>query len=176
VNEALEKFGYALLPAANAALDFFSTTVLPNAVGFFENFGSALNKEITLHVNPMLDEFGKTLDILGVDLGSFFAGLGSESNIFGGFSEINKQIDGLTQNLQIMNAVLRFTMELLGQPLPAPTYTVDAQGNIIPIGTGSFHPAGGTGAPTVINVSIGTDKIDTIILDALKRLGYGPRE
>lgn len=177
INEALEKFGYALLPAANSALDFFSTTVLPNAIGFFENFGSALNKEITLHVNPMLDEFGKTLDILGIDLGGFFAGLGSESNIFGGFSEINKQIDGLTQNLQIMNAVLRFTMELLGQPLPAPTYTVDANGNIIPIGAGSFHPAGGTGgAPTVINVSIGTDKIDTIILDALKRLGYGPRE
>jgi hypothetical protein len=177
MNEALEKFGYALLPGVNKALDFFSTTVLPGAIGFFKNFGDAFQKEMDLHLTPMFDQFKITFDLLGADVGGFLEGFGSKERLYGSFSVFNTKITEITQNLQIMNAVLRFALELLGQPLPAPTYTVDAAGNIIPIGTGSFHPGGGTGgAPTVINVSIGTDKIDTIILDALKRLGYGPRE
>jgi len=175
VNEQLEKFGYLLLPAVETALDVFSETVLPNAIGFFENYGKALETEIDTHIAPAFDELGRTIELLGVDFEGFFANIGSTENILGSFSEINKKVDEFTFALKLMNEGIILFKRLTGQPIPGEgmtgidPMTVKYQPDLtVP------NPYSDTPTTVVTTVNIGTEKVDTVVAQSIRRIGTEP--
>jgi hypothetical protein len=174
VNEQLEKFGYLLLPAVSTALDVFSTTVLPGAIGYFENFGKAVAIEIDTHIKPAFDELGRTIELLGVDFSGFFENLGSTENMLSGFSEINKKVDEFTLALKLMNEGIILFKRLTGQPIPGEGAIINPMDVKYAPDLRVPNPYGDTGTTVVTTVNIGTDKVDTVVANSIRRIGTEP--
>ena len=175
LNEKMEDFGYRLLPAVNAALDFMTQTVIPGVISVLENMGKAIGRVIDNHFNPLMDSIKETGTLLGLNFhieeGTYW------DNVF---RPITTAIDTATNVLKLFNEAYKELLRLTGQPIPgqemAPRVYVDPSGNIIPIGTGSFHPSANNGSTTVTTtVNIGTEKVDTVVSNALRRIGPGGR-
>jgi hypothetical protein len=175
LNEKMEDFGYRLLPAVNAALDFMTQTVIPGVISVLENMGKAIGRVIDNHFNPLMDSIKETGTLLGLNFhieeGTYW------DNVF---RPITNAIDTATNVLKLFNEAYKELLRLTGQPIPgqemAPRVYVDPAGNIIPIGTGSFHPSVNNGSTTVTTtVNIGTEKVDTVVSNSLRRIGPGGR-
>lgn len=173
INEKMEDFGYRLLPAVNAALDFMTQTVIPGVISILENMGKGIGRVIDDHFNPFMESIKETGTLLGLNFhieeGTYW------DNVF---KPLTSALDTVTNVVTIFNEAYKELLRLTGQPIPgqemAPRVYVDPSGNVIPIGTGSFHPAASSGVTTVVTtLNIGTDKIDTVISSALTRIGYG---
>jgi len=171
----MEDFGYRLLPAVNVALDFMTQTVIPGVISVLENMGKAIGRVIDNHFNPLMDSIKETGTLLGLNFhieeGTYW------DNVF---RPITNAIDTATNVLKLFNEAYKELLRLTGQPIPgqemAPRVYVDPSGNIIPIGTGSFHPSGNNASTTVTTtVNIGTEKVDTVVSNSLRRIGPGGR-
>lgn len=170
LNEKFEKFGYKLLPAVNDALTFLTDNVLPALDTQLTLIGGTLDTTVSEHFDPFraeLDKFGK-----------YFAGGGEDFIQFGNqrywdnfFKPMNDAIDKARAALAIFNAAYEFFLQLQGKPIPGanPTTYTSPTGQSYPIAAGSFHPA--TMPGTTNNIYIGTDKVDTVITDSIKRTG-----
>jgi hypothetical protein len=172
LNEKMEEFGYQLLPAVNGALTFLTEQVAPLVIGVLENMGSAIGRVIEDHFNPLQDAISETGDLLGLNFQ-----IEQESYWDNVFRPITNALDTATNAIKLFNEVYKELLRLTGQPIPvditntAPGYTVDPNtGRQIPIG-------GGTGSTTTtVNVSIGTEKVDTVVANSLRRIRGGRNE
>ena len=172
LNEKMEEFGYKLLPAVNAALDFFSQTVAPLVIGVLENMGAAIGRVIENHFNPLQEAISETGDLLGLNFQ-----IEQETYWDNVFRPITNAIDTVTNTIKLFNEVYKEMLRLTGQPIPvdltstSPGYTVDPNtGRQIPIGGAT------SSTTTTVNVSIGTEKVDTVVANSLRRIRPGRNE
>lgn len=171
LNEKMEEFGYKLLPAVNGALDFFTQNVAPLVIGVLENMGAGIGRVIDDHFNPLMETLKETSNLLGLTFSVDQKGYWDTV-----FKPISDAIDNINTALEIFNTAYKEMLRLTGQPIPvplentAPGYTVDPNtGRTIPTGSSSS-------TTTVVNVSIGTEKVDTVVAGSLKRLKPGRNE
>lgn len=173
LNEKMEDFGYRLLPAVNAALDFFTQTVAPLVIGVLENMGSAIGRVIDDHFTPLMKAVEETGKLMGITFS-----IDQETYWDNVFKPLTKNLDIVTNALKVYNALYKEMLRLTGQPIPvdltttSPGYTIDPNtGKQIPIGGGSSSTT-----TTTVNVSIGTEKVDTVVANSLRRLKPGRNE
>ena len=125
LNEKMEDFGYRLLPAVNAALDFMTQTVIPAVISVLENMGAGIGRVIDDHFNPLMESISETGKLLGlsfqVDQKSYWDNL---------FAPLSKNLDIINAALEIFNTLYKELLALTGQVVPvpiintAPGYTV----------------------------------------------------
>lgn len=173
LNEKMETFGYRLLPAVNAALDFMTKTVIPAVIGVLENMGAGIDRVIKESFNPLMDTIKETGDIFGIsfqtDQKQYW------DNVFG---PIRKNLDDINMALKLFNMLYKelFPGNVKPRFVPGSDPMNDKYGTrsrgIVQFGTGGI----GTGPTTVVtNVSIGTEKVDTVIAGAMRRIKPGGR-
>jgi len=173
INEKMEEFGYRLLPAVNAALDFMTETVIPAVIGVLENMGAGIGRVIEDSFNPLMESIKETGDLLGINFQ-----IDQESYWDNVFNPITKALDTARLAIDLFNEAYKQLLLLTGQSIPvpivntAPGYTVDPNtGRQIPISGG----AGGGATTVTTTVNIGTQKVDTVISEALRRIAPGGR-
>lgn len=174
LNEKMEEFGYRLLPAVNAALDFMTETVIPAVVSVLENMGAGIGRVIDDHFNPLMESIKETGDLLGLNFhieeGTYW------DNVF---SPITKALDTARIAIDLFNAAYKELLALTGQKVPVDLTTIGTGLTVDP-NTGMTIPvAGGAGAGTttvVTTVNIGTEKVDTVIAGGLRRIKAGGRQ
>jgi hypothetical protein len=172
LNEKMEDFGYRLLPAVNAALDFMTQTVIPAVISVLENMGAGIGRVIDNHFNPLMESIKETGDLLGLNFhieeGTYW------DNVF---KPITDALDKVKLAIDLFNEAYKQLLLLTGQPIPGapnPTEFVTPTGERLPLGGGSFHPGTMPGTVTT-TVNIGTEKVDTVVSQALRRIGPGGR-
>ena len=173
INEKMEEFGYRLLPAVNAALDFMTETVIPAVISVLENMGAGIGRVIEDSFNPLMESIKETGDLLGINFQ-----IDQESYWDNVFNPITKALDTARLAIDLFNEAYKQLLILTGQSIPvplvntAPGYTVDPNtGRQIPISGG----AGGGATTVTTTVNIGTQKVDTVISEALRRIAPGGR-
>jgi hypothetical protein len=173
INEKMEEFGYRLLPAVNAALDFMTETVIPAVISVLENMGAGIGRVIEDSFNPLMESIKETGDLLGLNFQ-----IDQESYWDNVFSPITKALDTARLAIDLFNEAYKQLLILTGQSIPvdltttSPGYTVDPNtGRQIPISGG----AGGGATTVTTTVNIGTEKVDTVISQAMRRIGGGGR-
>jgi hypothetical protein len=174
INEKMEEFGYRLLPAVNAALDFMTQTVIPTVISVLENMGAGIGRLVDDHFAPLLETVGETGDLLGLSFQTDQANYWD--NVFG---PLAKNLDIVNLALETFNALYTELARLTGTSLPVDLVTtgtgltVDpATGMTIPVAGG----AGGGATTVVTTVNIGTEKVDTVIAGGLRRIKAGGRQ
>ncbi len=173
INEKMEEFGYRLLPAVNAALDFMTETVIPAVIGVLENMGAGIGRVIDNSFNPLMESIKETGDLLGINFQ-----IDQQDYWDNVFNPITKALDTARLAIDLFNEAYKQLLLLTGQSIPvplvntAPGYTVDPNtGRQIPISGG----AGGGATTVTTTVNIGTQKVDTVISEALRRIAPGGR-
>jgi hypothetical protein len=148
--------GTALIPAVNEFL------------GAIENAGVGLTKVNDNHFSPFkksLDEFAALLGNTGDDA---FIQFGNDRYWDNVFSPITRGLDFAKGALDTFNLAYKLFLELTGQPIPG--------GPVIDPMTIRYSPApSGTGGTTTVTttVNIGTEKVDKVVTDAIRRTGHG---
>ena len=164
VDAIATAIGTALIPAVEFTLDVLT------------NMGAGMDRVIQQSVNPFIEELGKTADLFGID---FSGGIDQKTFWDDFFEPIRTNFDNATVLLKAFNEAYEKFLRLTGQVVPSdfvglsntPFYTVDPNTGMAV----STTPAG-TGATTVTTtVNIGTAKVDTVISEALRRIGQGGR-
>lgn len=154
-NEALEKFGFELLPAATEAMKVLRDDGLPAMQGFLDGIVPIFEKINKESLQPFMTELGKLNNMLGTDVGIFAKA--AELAL----TPLSIIINTMTAGLQALNAVGDFFN--IGEKEKASAASRALGGGV---GT-SF---GAPGAVTLVtNVSIGTAKVDTVVTDSIKR-------
>jgi len=177
INEKFEEFGYTLLPAVNGALEFMTNTVLPALETQLGLIGSTLDTTVEDHFNPFqteLDKFLSAFDTGGQDLISF----GDQRYWDNVFRPLNTALDQARVALQLWNEAYKFFLQLTGQPIPSELSGVPVptgSGYTIDPNTGMQIPVGTATTTVVTTVNIGTEKVDTVVSGALRRIGPGGR-
>jgi hypothetical protein len=69
-NEAIEKFGYDLLPVLTEALNFFTEEVLPKFEELMNELGPVVTKFVDENVRPLVDSFGELFSLFDNGEGS----------------------------------------------------------------------------------------------------------
>jgi hypothetical protein len=172
LNEKFEEFGYTLLPAVNGALEFMTNTVLPALETQFSRIGVAVDKVTEDHFNPLQVE----IDRLSLSFGSMegFLDYGSPEYWDRQFKPLRDALDGARIAIKAYNDAYEWFLRLQGKPIPSelaltPTgsgYTVNSQGQTVATG-------GSTTVTTTVN--IGTEKVDTVVSEAMRRINPGGR-
>jgi len=175
LNEKMEEFGYRLLPAVNAALDFMTETVIPAVLSVLENMGAGIGRVIDNHFNPLMESISETGDLLGLNFhieeGTYW------DNVF---RPLSNALDTARLAIDAFNAAYELMLLLTGQSKPVDLTTVGTGLTVDPA-TGMTIPVagGGAGAGTttvVTTVNIGTEKVDTVIAGGLRRIKAGGRQ
>ena len=175
LNEKMEEFGYRLLPAVNAALDFMTGTVIPAVISVLENMGAGIGRVIDDHFNPLMESISETGDLLGLNFhieeGTYW------DNVF---RPITSALDTARIAIDLFNEAYRQMILLTGQVIPV-ALTETGTGLTVDPATGMTIPVagGGAGAGTttvVTTVNIGTEKVDTVIAGGLRRIKAGGRQ
>jgi hypothetical protein len=173
LNEKMEDFGYRLLPAINSALDFMSTTVIPGVISVLENMGAGIQRAIDNSLTPFLDKLGETGELMGI---SFGQGPDQESYWDGVFSQFTNPLDTATQALELFNVAYKEMLRLMGKPIPGEGMTVNpmdvkyAESLVVP------NPYSDPNTTVVTTVNIGTEKVDTVVAQSIRRIGVNPRQ
>lgn len=178
INEKMEEFGYTLLPAVNEALGFMTDTVLPALETQFTLIGTSVDKLTTDHFDPFkesLDEFASLFDTGGES----FIQFGNQRYWDNVFKPINDALDKAKVALDLFNEAYKFFLTLTGGTIPTDTTGLPSTNYTIDPNTGKPIPTGG-GAGTVppsttVTVNIGTEKVDTVVAGAIRRIGGGGR-
>jgi len=174
INEKMEEFGYRLLPAVNAALDFMTGTVIPTVIGVLENLGEGIGRLVDDHFAPLLETVGETGDLLGLSFQTDQATYWD--NVF---SPLAKNLDIINTALELFNTLYKELILLTGNVIPV---NLEATGTGLTVdpATGMTIPTGGAagaGTTTVVTtVNIGTEKVDTVIAGGLRRIKAGGRQ
>lgn len=146
--------GTALIPVVNEFL------------GVIENMGAGLGRVVDEKFGPFQEELAKTGDLLGI---SFDVNQFDFWDTF--FKPLSNAIETATTVLKLFNEAYENFLRLTGQTVPsdfanlptAPRYTVDPN-------TGRTIPTAAGATTVVTNVSIGTQKVDTVVSGAMRRI------
>jgi hypothetical protein len=176
INEKMEEFGYTILPAVNEALGFMTDTVLPALETQLGLIGSTLDTTVEDHFNPFqteLDKFLSVFDTGGQDLISF----GDQRYWDNVFRPLNTALDQARVALQLWNEAYKFFLQLTGQPIPSELSGVPSTNPMNDQYGGRPGIPGPNGETTVVTtVNIGTEKVDTVVANSIRRIGVNPRQ
>jgi hypothetical protein len=176
INEKMEEFGYTILPAVNEALGFMTDTVLPALETQLGLIGSTLDTTVEDHFNPFqteLDKFLSAFDTGGQDLISF----GDQRYWDNVFRPLNTALDQARVALQLWNEAYKFFLQLTGQPIPSELSGVPSTNPMNDQYGGRSGIPGPNGETTVVTtVNIGTEKVDTVVANSIRRIGVNPRQ
>jgi hypothetical protein len=172
LNEKMEDFGYRLLPAINGALDFMTTTVIPGVITVLENMGAGLDRAVTKSFNPFIEKLGETGDLLGIT----FEGPDQETYWDNYFGYIFKPLDQATAALELFNSAYKLMLELTGQPIPGEGMTVNPMDVKYAPDLQVPNPYSDPNTTVVTTVNIGTEKVDTVVAQSIRRIGVNPRQ
>ena len=170
INEKMEEFGYTILPAVNEALGFMTDTVLPALETQLGLIGSTLDTTVEDHFNPFqteLDKFLSVFDTGGQDLISF----GDQRYWDNVFRPLNTALDQAKVALELFNEAYKFFLTLTGQPIPSELSGIPSTNPM----NDKYGGAGGGATTVTTTVNIGTEKVDTVVSQALRRIGPGGR-
>ena len=155
-NEAMEEFGYKLLPRVNQFLEWLTTQGLPAFQGLLDA------------IFPVIDSFMKdAVDPLAESIGELFAIMGGAKGVATIMELAFLPLKILLQAIKVIIDGIIWGLQRLGM-LPEEKFTAIAStGN-----TGAFVGTsyGAPGSTTIVsNVSIGTEKVDTVVSNSIKR-------
>jgi hypothetical protein len=159
-NETMESLGYALLPQVNKFMDWLVSTGMPAFQAIIDEVAPVLVNFIDTAVAPLLDSLGQLFDALGgaETLGTILAIAFLPLQI--ALQAIKIVIDAIIWGLKLIGVIAPGTGKSL-DPMS------DKYGNKGAVGTSYGAP----GATTIVtNVSIGTQKVDTVVSDSLGRM------
>jgi hypothetical protein len=156
-NEAMENLGYKLLPEVNKVLDWLTTTGLPAFEQFIAAMGPVYESFVVDTLGPLFDALGKVGKMLGTDMGTW-AKIAELSLL-----PIKILIDSLTAVLNLLAEAGKFFGIGSGQV---------KMDNFVAAGSGSVGTSYGAPGNTTFttNVSIGTQKVDTVVSNSLGRI------
>jgi TP901 family phage tail tape measure protein len=146
--------------------------VVHDFLGAIDNAGAGMGRVLDEKFGPFQEQLGRTGDLLNLN---FDVNQMDFWDTF--FKPLSTAIETATNVLALFNAAYEEFLRLTGQPVPsdfanlptAPRYTVDPN-------TGMTIPtAAGAAANITTTVNIGTQKVDTVISQALRRIGPGGR-
>jgi len=156
-NESMESLGYKLLPRVNQFLDWLSTKGMPA-------FQAILDA-----VFPVIESFMReAVDPLAESLGQLFAIMGGAKGVATIMEIAFLPLKILLQAIKVIIDGIIWGMQQLGM-LPEPKFSAVVAGGT---STGGFVGTsyGAPGNTTIVtNVSIGTEKVDTVVSDSIKR-------
>jgi len=175
INEKMEEFGYKLLPAVNSALEFMTDTVLPALETQLGLIGEAVDNVVDNHFDPFKESLDEFSALFGGG-GESFIQFGNERYWENVFKPITDALDKAKLALDLFNEAYKFFLQLTGQPIPGFVPGSDPMND--KYGSVALPPpgTGGTGATTVVTtVNIGTEKVDTVVSQALRRISPNGR-
>jgi TP901 family phage tail tape measure protein len=154
--------GTALLPSVNFLLESLT------------NMGAGMDRVIKESVNPFLDELGETAELLGIDFGG---GIDQESFWDTFFKPIRDNFDNARIALELFNEAYRQMLRLTGQPIPGEGMTgIDPMTLKYAPDLRIPNPYSDGDTTVVTTVNIGTDKVDTVVANSIRRIGVEPRQ
>lgn len=157
-NEAMENLGYKLLPEVNKVLDWLTTKGLPAFEQFIAAVGPIYTAFWTETIEPLMKSIGELGKALGTDMGTF-ATLATIA-----LTPLKILLDGIRITIDAIVAGMKFIG--IGDQS---TFTTSAIAGTAGQSLGTSY--GAPGAITVVsNVSIGTQKVDTVVSNSLKRI------
>jgi hypothetical protein len=160
-NEAVEKFGYKIMPVFEKGLNFITDTALPAFEVALNEVAPVITKTVDEHVIPLvqsLDNLGKSLGTTGDDF-KFFA---TATEI--ALGPLVGMLDAMRITVDAIAAGIRF---ITGAPDPANAVTPGAFRSR----DGGLNRVGGpTTAAQALTVVIGTGSVDGVIKDSMGRI------
>ena len=168
-NEAVEKFGYDLMPIFEKGLNFITDTALPAFEEGLSQIAPVIEDTVNNHVIPLF----KSLDDLGKSLGT----TGDDFNFFAETTKLALKplvllLDAMRITIDAIAAGLRF---ITGAPDPN---NVLAPGAFTSYAGGPSYPGAPTSSTPPITVVIGTKPVDGVVRDSMGRIlgtTSGPR-
>lgn len=168
-NEAVEKFGYDIMPIFEKGLNFITETALPAFEDALDEVAPVLDKMVEEHIVPLF----KSVEDLGKSLGT----AGEDFNLFAKTTELALKplmllLDAMRIAVDAIAAGLRF---INGQPDP---------NKVLPTGAftsyagGPSYPGAPTSSTPPLTVVIGTKPVDGVVRDSMGRIlgtTSGPR-
>jgi hypothetical protein len=170
-NEAIETFGYDLLPVANEALGFLTDNVLPAFEDLMKELGPVVGNFIDEYVRPLVDTFAELFEVLSQGDVSIIDLLFVPLELILG--SINALITGIVAGIKFIQGFGGAAALAAGSA--ARDYQTGGYARGDMGGQSSYlNTAQGLGT-YVIPISIGTGKVDTVVADSIRRIGPGPR-
>ena len=161
-NETMETLGYKLLPTVNKFLDWLSTTGMPMFQSVIDAVAPVIMDLIDNAIAPLVESFGALFDVFGEAKGS--------ANIL---MIALTPLKIFLQALKIVIDAIVFGLERIfaGQAQLKAAGTTSAGYSPYlaqAVTTMGYQPGAG---PTSImsNIYIGTEKVDTVVTDSIKR-------
>jgi hypothetical protein len=160
-NEAVERFGYKLMPIFQKGLDWLTTVGLPAIGSALDSLAPVLNDAVNNQVIPLL----KSIDDLGKSVGA----TGGAIDLFATVAEASLKpllnlLDAMKIAVDAVAAGLRFINGVRDPNIP------------LPAGFGGTLPPSYPGAPAYVpppppvTVQIGNKKVDGVVRDAMGRI------
>jgi len=156
-NETMEALGYRLLPTVNKFLDWLATTGMPAFQAIVESIAPIILDLVDNAISPLLESIGELFSLMG-----------GASSIATVFQIAFTPLKIFLQALKVAIDAVIFGLKTLGV-MPTNKFTtgvVDGTINGRSLGTSYGAPGNTT---IVSNVSIGTQKVDTVISNSIKR-------
>jgi hypothetical protein len=164
LNETMEAFGYKLLPKVNEMMNFLVTTGIPAFQTVMDGLFPIIDKFITKGVEPLIKS-----------LSELFSYFGSDANtIVAAFDIALSPLLSTLEAIKVIIDAIVFGMKAIGM-MPTNKFTtgvVDGTINGRSLGTSYGAPGNTT---FVSNVSIGTQKVDTVVTNSIKRTSTSTR-
>lgn len=156
-NESMESLGYKLLPRVNQFMDWLSTKGLPALQGILDSVFPVIEKFMTEAVDPLAQSLDELFKLMG---GAKGVATVLELSLM--------PLKLLLEAIKVTIDAIIWGMQRLGM-LPEPKFSALVAGGTT---TGGFVGTsyGAPGNTTIVtNVSIGTQKVDTVVSDSIKR-------
>ena len=170
-NEAIETFGYDLLPIANEALGFLTDNVLPAFEDLMKELGPVVGNFIDEYVRPLIDTFAELFAVLSEGDVSIIDLLFVPLELILG--SINSLITGIVAGIKFIQGFGGAAALAAGSAARDYQTGGYARGDM---GGQSSYLNTSQGLGTyVFPISIGTGKVDTVVADSIRRIGPGPR-
>jgi TP901 family phage tail tape measure protein len=152
--------GEALIPAINDLL------------GAAENMGAGIGRVVEESVNPFMEELGKTAELFGIE----FEGFSQEGFWDTFFKPIRDNFDNATIILKAFNEAYREMLRLTGQPIPGEGAIINPMDVKYAPDLRVPNPYSDPSTTVVTTVNIGTEKVDTVVANSIRRIGVEPRQ
>jgi len=161
-NEAIESFGYKLLPVANEVLTFFTEKVLPEFEKLMADLGPIVNDLVDNYVRPLVDSIGELFAIFDDGEGSINLLVVALTPLKLALQAIKVVVDAIVTGLKIIQGIGDF-----GKNLPK-----GGPGYVTSYGATPMTAPGGTMTPG-FQSSFGMAPVSlTIGTKAQSELGY----
>jgi hypothetical protein len=166
-NEAIENFGYKLLPVVNEALAFLTETALPAFEQLMEDLGPIFTDLLDNFVRPLVDSFGELAAVFESASGGVSVLEAALFPLKVLLTAIKVVIDGIVAGLKIIKAVGDF-----GKNLPKPQ---GGAGYTTSYGATPMNRSGGGSTTVTTNIVLDKKVVGQTAASYLGMLDPNPR-